>query len=188
MRRRSFVFPGEKETLIIRDDGRYHVPLEYVTARETEDKSGEKRLEDVQIIRDFSKVFRKELTGLPPTRQVKFQIDLMLGVAPVARAPYRLAPSGMKELSKQLQELPDNGFTRPSSSPWGASVLFVEKKDGSFQMCIDYQELNKLYNEKVIAYASQQLKVHEKNYTTHDLELGTVVVVQRVRGTTCMEL
>nr|GFB24577.1 putative reverse transcriptase domain-containing protein [Tanacetum cinerariifolium] len=64
--------------------------------------------------------------------------------APIARAPYRLAPSGMKDLSKQLKELSDKGFIRHSSSPWGALVLFVKKKDGSFWMCIDYQELNKL--------------------------------------------
>nr|GFA70797.1 reverse transcriptase domain-containing protein [Tanacetum cinerariifolium] len=66
------------------------------------------------------------------------------GAAPVARAPYRLAPSEMKELAEQLKELSDKGFIRPSSSPWGALVLFVKKKDGSFWMCIDYQELNKL--------------------------------------------
>ncbi|GKD04118.1 hypothetical protein Tco_1179092, partial [Tanacetum coccineum] len=82
--------------------------------------------------------------GLPPTRQVEFQIDLIPGAAPVARALYRVAPSEMKELSEQLQELSDKGFIRPSSSPWGASVLFVKKKDGSFRMCIDYQELNNL--------------------------------------------
>ncbi|GJV63725.1 putative reverse transcriptase domain-containing protein [Tanacetum coccineum] len=85
-----------------------------------------------------------DLSGLPLTRQVEFQIDLVPGVAPVARAPYRLAPSEMKELSEQLQELSDKGFIRPSSSPWGAPVLFVKKKDGSFRMCIDYRELNKL--------------------------------------------
>ncbi|GJR57042.1 putative reverse transcriptase domain-containing protein [Tanacetum coccineum] len=85
-----------------------------------------------------------DLPGVPPTRQVEFQIDLVPGVAPVARAPYRLPPSEMKELSEQLQELSDKGFIRPSSSPWGAPVLFVKKKDGSFQMCIDYRELNKL--------------------------------------------
>ncbi|GJZ70861.1 putative reverse transcriptase domain-containing protein, partial [Tanacetum coccineum] len=66
------------------------------------------------------------------------------GAAPVARAPYRLAPFKMKELLKQLQELSDKGFIRPSSSPWGALVLFVKKNDGSFKMCIDYWELNKL--------------------------------------------
>nr|GEV21443.1 putative reverse transcriptase domain-containing protein [Tanacetum cinerariifolium] len=84
------------------------------------------------------------VTGLLPTRQVEFQIDLIHGATPVARAPYRLAPSEMKELSDQLTELSNKGFIRPSSSPWGAPVLFVKKKDGSFRMCIDYQELNKL--------------------------------------------
>ncbi|GJY03633.1 putative nucleotidyltransferase, ribonuclease H, partial [Tanacetum coccineum] len=88
----------------------------------------EKRLEDVLVIRDFPEVFPDELPG----------------AAPVARAPYRLAPFEMKELSKQLQELLEKGFIRPSSSPWGASVLFVKKKDRSFRMCIDYRELNKL--------------------------------------------
>nr|GFC99165.1 putative reverse transcriptase domain-containing protein [Tanacetum cinerariifolium] len=85
-----------------------------------------------------------DLPGLPPTRLVEFQIDLVPGAAPVARVPYRLAPSEMKELAKQLKELSDKGFIRPSSSPWGAPVLFVKKKDGSFRMCIDYWELNKL--------------------------------------------
>ncbi|GJT65287.1 putative reverse transcriptase domain-containing protein [Tanacetum coccineum] len=85
-----------------------------------------------------------DLPGLPPTQQVEFQIDSVPGVAPVARAPYRLVPSEMKELSEQLKELSDKGFIRPSSSPWGAPVLFVKKKDGSFRMCIDYRELNKL--------------------------------------------
>ncbi|GJU32750.1 putative reverse transcriptase domain-containing protein [Tanacetum coccineum] len=72
------------------------------------------------------------------------KIDLVLGAAPVARAPYRLAQSEMEELSTQLQELSDKGFIRPSFSPWGAPVLFVKKKDGSFWMCINYRELNKL--------------------------------------------
>nr|GFC71668.1 putative reverse transcriptase domain-containing protein [Tanacetum cinerariifolium] len=69
---------------------------------------------------------------------------LIPGAAPVAWAPYRLAPPKMKELSEQLKELSDKGLIRPSSSPWGAPVLFFKKKDGSFRMCIDYQELNKL--------------------------------------------
>ncbi|GJX57884.1 putative reverse transcriptase domain-containing protein [Tanacetum coccineum] len=118
--------------------------LAHVTMKKAEDKSKEKRLEDVPIVQDFPEVFPEDLPGIPPTRQVEFQIDLIPGAAPVARAPYRLAPSEMKELSDQLKELSDKGFIRPSSSPWGAPVLFVKKKDGSFWMCIDYRELNKL--------------------------------------------
>ncbi|GKC90119.1 putative reverse transcriptase domain-containing protein, partial [Tanacetum coccineum] len=132
--------PWRKETLIVRGDGsnhgnetrlniisctktqKYflkgqHVFLARVSTNETEDKSGEKRLEDVPIVQDFPEVFPKDF----------------LGVAPVARAPYRLAPFKIKELSEQLQELSDKGFIRPSSLPWGAPVLFI-----------DYQELNKL--------------------------------------------
>nr|GEU84122.1 putative reverse transcriptase domain-containing protein [Tanacetum cinerariifolium] len=115
-----------------------------VTTKEAKDKLEEKRLEDVPIVRDFPKVFPEDLPGIPPARPVEFQIDLVPGAVPVAWAPYRLAPSEMKELAKQLQELSDKGFIRPNSSPWGASVLFVKKKDGSFRMCIDYRELNKL--------------------------------------------
>ncbi|GKF44712.1 hypothetical protein Tco_0131264, partial [Tanacetum coccineum] len=118
--------------------------LENVTTREKKDKLKEKRLENVPIIQDFPDVFPEDLLGLPPTRQVEFQIDLIPSDAPVARAPYRLAPSEMKELSEQLKELSNKGFIRTSSSPWGASVLFVKKKAGSFRMCIDYRELNKL--------------------------------------------
>ncbi|GJT78614.1 putative reverse transcriptase domain-containing protein [Tanacetum coccineum] len=118
--------------------------LTQVTKKETEDKSEEKRLEDLPTVPDFLEVFLEDSPGLPPTRQVEFQIDLVPGAAPVARTPYRLASSELQELSTQLQELSDKGFIRPSSSPWGASVLFVKKKDGSFRMCIGYRKLNKL--------------------------------------------
>ncbi|GKD54673.1 putative reverse transcriptase domain-containing protein [Tanacetum coccineum] len=118
--------------------------LAQISAKKEEDKSEGKQLKDVPTVRDFPKVFPEDLSGLPPARPVEFQIDLILGAAPVARAPYRLAPSEMKELSEQLQELSDKGFIRPSSLPWGSPVLFVKKKDGSFRMCIDYRELNKL--------------------------------------------
>ncbi|GKF15822.1 hypothetical protein Tco_0057284, partial [Tanacetum coccineum] len=75
-----------------------------------EKKSDEKRLEDIPVVREFPKVFSKDLPGLPPVRQLEFQIDLTPGAAPIARAPYRLAPSEMQELSDQLQELEDRGY------------------------------------------------------------------------------
>ncbi|GJR14767.1 putative reverse transcriptase domain-containing protein [Tanacetum coccineum] len=118
--------------------------LAQISAKKEEDKSEGKQIKDVPIVRDFPKVFPEDLPGLPPARPVEFQIDLIPGAAPVAQAPYRLAPSKMKELSEQLQELSDKGFIRPSSSPWGAQVLLVKKKDRLFRICIDYRELNKL--------------------------------------------
>ncbi|GJU42169.1 putative reverse transcriptase domain-containing protein [Tanacetum coccineum] len=151
--------PIDGETLIIRgDQSKTRLNLiscikteRYISrgcqvfiAQVMEKKSDDKRLEDIPVVREFSKVFPEDLPGIPPVRQVEFQIDLIPGAAPVARAPYRLTPSEMQELSDQLQELADRGFIRPSTSPWGALVLFVKKKDGSFRMCIDYQELNKL--------------------------------------------
>ncbi|GJT49478.1 putative reverse transcriptase domain-containing protein [Tanacetum coccineum] len=90
------------------------------------------------------KVFPDDLLRLPPSREIEFRIELVPGAIPVAKSPYRLAPSEMEELSGQIKELQDKGFIRPSSSPWGAPVLFVKKKDVSFRMCIDYKELNKL--------------------------------------------
>ncbi|GJT34585.1 putative reverse transcriptase domain-containing protein [Tanacetum coccineum] len=234
-----------------------HVFLAHVTIKETEDKLEKKRLKDVPIVQDFPEVFPKDLPGLPRTLQVEFQIDLI-------RAPYRLAPSEMKELSDQLKELSDKGFIRPSSSPWGAPVLnkkehkenlkaileLLKKEElyakfskclaGYFQRFIegfskiaksltkltqkgvkfdsgDKEEAafqlikQKLYNapilaipkgskdfvvyydashkglgavlmqrEKVIAYASRQLKIHEKNYTTHDLKLRSVVFALKI--------
>ncbi|GJS28967.1 putative nucleotidyltransferase, ribonuclease H [Tanacetum coccineum] len=107
-------------------------------------KVDEPKMGDISVVRDFVDVFPEDLSGLPPQRQVEFRIDLIPGATPVAKSPYRLAPSEMQELSGQLQELQDKGFIRPSHSPWGAPVLFVKKKDGSFRMCIDYRELNKL--------------------------------------------
>ncbi|GKE49469.1 putative reverse transcriptase domain-containing protein [Tanacetum coccineum] len=228
--------------------------------------------------------FPKDLPGLPSARPVEFQIDLIPGAALVARAPYRLAPSEMKELLKELQEISDKGFIRPSSSPWGAPILFVKKKDGiyskidlrsgyhqlrvreqdipkmafrtryghyEFQVMpfgltnapadkkeheehlkaiLDLLKEEKLYakfskcefwipkiikqnlcsalilalpkgsedfvvycdashkglgavlmqRKKVITYASRQLKIHEKNYTTHDLELRSVVFALKI--------
>ncbi|GJZ37013.1 putative reverse transcriptase domain-containing protein [Tanacetum coccineum] len=112
--------------------------------KKEETEASEKRIVDVHVVRDFSEVFPKDLPGLPLTRQVEFHIELIPGAAPVARTPYRLALVEMKELAEQLKELSDKGFIRPSSSMWGAPIMFVKKKDGSFRMCIDYRELNKL--------------------------------------------
>ncbi|GJX43540.1 putative reverse transcriptase domain-containing protein [Tanacetum coccineum] len=198
-----------------------HVFLANITATKDEDKSKEKRLEDVPVVQEFPECYTDE------------------------HGHHKISTSEMKELAEQLQELTDKGFIRPSSSPWGAPVLFVKKKDGSFLMCIDYRELNKLtvknryplpriddlfdqlqgssiyskidlsqgidqatnswpclreaqnssqklqsskkglgavlmQREKVISYASRQLKIHEKNYTTHDLELGAVVFALKI--------
>ncbi|GJY30669.1 hypothetical protein Tco_0414164 [Tanacetum coccineum] len=113
-------------------------------AHVTEKEPSEKRLQDVHVICDFLKVFPDDLLGLLPPRQVKFKIELVLGATPVVRVPYHLTSSEMKELSDQLKELSEKGLIRLSSPPWGAPLLFVKKKDGSFQMCIDYRELNKL--------------------------------------------
>nr|GEY72459.1 hypothetical protein [Tanacetum cinerariifolium] len=107
-------------------------------------KVNEPKLEDIPIVHEFSGVFLEDLSSLPPSRDVQFCIDLIPEAVPVAKSPYRLAPMKMQELSNQLKELQEKGFIRPSSLPWGAPVLFVKKKYGSFRMCIEYRKLNKL--------------------------------------------
>nr|GEX23852.1 putative reverse transcriptase domain-containing protein [Tanacetum cinerariifolium] len=242
--------------VIVCDEKLVRVPFgdEILIFREAEDKSKKKRLEDVPIVQNFPEVFLKDLLGIPPTRQVEFQVNLVPGAAPVARAPYQLAPSEMKELSDQLKELADKGFIRPSSSPWGAPnkqeheehlklILELLKKEqlyAKFSKCefwipkvqflghtIDSQgihvDLAKIESikdwaspktateirqflglagyyrifiegfskiarfgrdanaeKKVIAYGSRQVKVNERNYTTHDLELGAVVFALKI--------
>ncbi|GJV49676.1 putative reverse transcriptase domain-containing protein [Tanacetum coccineum] len=280
--------------------------LAQVTKKETEDKSEEKRLEDVPIVRDFPEVFPQDFPGLPPMRQVKFQIDLVLGVAPVARAQYRLGPSELQELSTQLQELSDkrvyktefltlgilglNRYPLPRIDDLfdqlqGSKVYSkIELRSGYHQLRVREEDIPKmtfriryghyefqvmpfgqtnaptkeeLYakfskcefwlskiqflghvidsegihvdptkiesinapilalpegsenfvvycnafgkglgtvlmkREKVTAYPSCQLKIHEKNYTTHDLELGAIVFALKVwrhylYGTRCI--
>ncbi|GJV26631.1 putative reverse transcriptase domain-containing protein, partial [Tanacetum coccineum] len=107
-------------------------------------KASDKKQEEIVVVSDFPEVFPDDLSGLPPIREIEFRIELIPGATPIAKSLYRLSPFELEELSGQLKELQDKCFIRPSSSPWGALVLFVKKKDGYFRMCIDYRELNKL--------------------------------------------
>ena len=81
---------------------------------------------------------------LPPDRDIEFVIDLIPGTSPIAKRPYRMAASELAELKEQLEELQRIDSIRPSSSPWGAPVLFVKKKDGSMRLCVDYRALNEV--------------------------------------------
>ncbi|GJR70525.1 putative reverse transcriptase domain-containing protein [Tanacetum coccineum] len=157
----------------------------------------EKRLKDVPVIRAFLEVFPEYLPGLPPTRQVEFQID---SVPSAAREPYKLAPSELQELSSQLQELDDKGLIRSKEEHEEHLKLILEllKKDklyakfskslseGTENFVVYCDASHKglgvvlMRKDKGITYASRQLKVHEMNYTTHDLVLGAVVVALNI--------
>jgi hypothetical protein len=102
----------------------------------------ELKLEDIHIVREFLDVFPDDLPGMPPERAIKFKIELQPGTAPIAKAPYKMSPVEMRELKIQLQGLLDTGYIRPSTSPWGCSALFVEKKDKELCLCVDYRSLN----------------------------------------------
>nr|GEV59567.1 hypothetical protein [Tanacetum cinerariifolium] len=216
--------------------------LAHITTKEAKDKSKAKRLEDVPIVKDFLKVFPEDLPGIPPARPVEFQIDLVPGAVPVARAPYRLAPSEVKELAEQLQELSDKGFIRPALRPGSSGLiryhqLRVREEDipktafrtryGHYEFqVIPFGLTNALANKKEHEehltlilellkkeelYAkfskcefwipkvqflghvidSKGIHIHEKNYTTHDLELGVVVFALKMwrhylYGTRCI--
>ncbi|KAK4403215.1 Transposon Ty3-G Gag-Pol polyprotein [Sesamum angolense] len=101
-------------------------------------------LEEIPVVRDFSEVLPDDLPGLPPHREVDFTIEILPGVAPISITPYRMASVELQDLKKQLEELLKKGFVRPSTSPWGAPVLFVKKKDGSMRLCVDYPQLNRV--------------------------------------------
>ncbi|GKB57160.1 putative reverse transcriptase domain-containing protein [Tanacetum coccineum] len=124
-------------------------------------KEDEPKLGDISIVRDFEDVFPKDLTGLPPQRQVEFPLDLVPRATPIAKSPYRLAPSEMQELSGQLHELQDKGFIRPSHSPWGAPVLFVKKKDGSLH--------------KFVIVIIDDILIYSKTKEDHEVYLGLVL-------------
>ncbi|GJU95549.1 putative reverse transcriptase domain-containing protein [Tanacetum coccineum] len=201
---RSFVSTAFSSQIVITPttlDHDYNVEL--VDGRIVRQVKG-KQLKDVPLYQEFPEVFPEDLSGIPPTRQVEFRIDLVPGVTPVAQEPYRLAPSEMKELAEQLQELTDKGFIRPSSSPWellknryplpriddlfdtersnAESLPYEVSEDSSHTADASKKGLGAvlMQRENVISYASRQLKIHEKNYTTHDLELGAVVFALKI--------
>ena len=95
-------------------------------------------LEDIRVVCEYSDVFPEDLPGMPPDREVEFVIDVLPGTAPISKRPYRMSSDQLSELKAQIKELLDKGLIRPSSSPWGAPVIFVEKKDGTQRMCVDY--------------------------------------------------
>jgi hypothetical protein len=102
----------------------------------------ELKLEDIHVVREFLDLFPDDLPRMPPERAIEFKIELQPGAAPIAEAPYKMSPMEMKGLKIQLQGLLDKGYIRPSTSPWGCSVLFVEKKDKELRLCVDYRPLN----------------------------------------------
>ncbi|GJY67241.1 putative reverse transcriptase domain-containing protein [Tanacetum coccineum] len=130
--------------------------LVHITMKEAKDKSEGKQLKDVPIVKDFPKVFLENLSGIPPARQVEFQIDLVPGDAPVAWAPYRLAPSEMKELANQLQELSDKGFIRPSSSPWEPHSCLIDD-------LFDQLQGSSVYSKIDLRSGYHQLRVREED-------------------------
>jgi hypothetical protein len=104
----------------------------------------EKSLEHIRIVCEYPNIFPEELPGMPPDRDIEFSIKLLPGTTPILKRAYRMDVKDLIELKKQIEELLEKGFIRPSSSPWGAPVLFVNKKDGSRRMCVDYRSLNEV--------------------------------------------
>jgi hypothetical protein len=96
------------------------------------------------VVCEYPDVFPEDLPGMPPERDIEFLIDLLPGTAPIAKRPYRMSVGELEELKKQLKELLDKEFIHPSSSPWEAPVIFVEKKDGTQRMCVDYRASNEV--------------------------------------------
>jgi hypothetical protein len=101
-------------------------------------------LNEIRVVQEYPDVFPENLPGMPPDHDIEFIIELLPGMPPISKRPYRMPVNELVELKKQIAELQSKGFIRPSSSPWGAPVLFVEKKDGTQWMCVDYQSLNEV--------------------------------------------
>nr|GEZ54949.1 putative reverse transcriptase domain-containing protein [Tanacetum cinerariifolium] len=132
---------------------------------ETVEDHESKRIEtqNIPVVREFPDVFPEDLSGLPPSLEVEFRIDLIHGAMPIAKSPYRLAPTEMQELANQLKELQDKGFIRLSSSPWEASVLFVKKKDGSIDDLFDQLQGSRYFSKIDLRSSYHQLRVREED-------------------------
>jgi hypothetical protein len=101
-------------------------------------------LEENPILKYFRDVFPEEVSGLPPKRDIDFSIELVLGVVPMSRTPYRMSTLDLVELKLQLKEILDKGYIQPSVSPWEAPTLFIKKNNGTLRLCIEYRQLNKI--------------------------------------------
>jgi hypothetical protein len=101
-------------------------------------------LNEIRVVQEYPDIFAEDLPGMPPDRDIEFIIELLLGMPPISKRSYRTPVNELVELKKQIAELQSKGFICPSSSPWGAPMLFVEKKDGTQQMCVDYRSLNEV--------------------------------------------
>jgi len=116
----------------------------FMVVAQPEKRSATELIQSIHVANEYADVFPDEVPGLPPSRDVDFTIDLIPGAGPVSMAPYRMAPVELAELKKQIVDLLEKKFIRPSAAPWGALVLLVKKKDGSSRLYIDYKQLNKL--------------------------------------------
>ena len=144
------IFCGERKTLstslisIIQANKMLHKACQGYLVYAIEYGNSEIQLAEVPMVNEFFDVFLEDLPGLPPDREIEFEIELVPGPEPISIAPYRMAPAVLKEMKVQMEELLSKGFVKMSISSWGAPVLFVKKKDGSLCLCIDYRQLNKV--------------------------------------------
>jgi len=116
----------------------------FMIVAQTEKKSTTEKLSMILVVDEYADVFLDEIPELPPSRDVDFTIELIHVAGPVSMAPYRMAPAELTELKKQIQDLLEKKFIRPSALPWGAPVLLVKKKDDSSRLCVNYRQLNKM--------------------------------------------